>query len=532
VTVATENPGSLPLERQLLSVRGIIKEFPGLRALDDVSLDVGTGEIVAIVGHNGSGKSTLVKILAGVYSADSGTVALAGPQGAAPGTDAGVQEHQAELHIIHQDLGLVAELTAVENLGITPRGGRHGWRRVNETQERVHALELVSRFGEPFDVTIPISSLAPGQRSVIAIARALDGWEHPHNILILDEPTEALHATETKILFDAVRSVAQAGAGVIFISHRLDEVLGLADRVVVLRNGAKVADVATVGLEQAALVEYVTGASAEQMEAPQRHTQIGETILDVLGLTGQDVHGVDLNVRAGEVIGVAGVLGSGRESIPSLLFGATPASEESFTLRGRQYRARTPRESVRRGVAFVAGDRRRYGGIGLMNARENITLPELGSLTGIWGQLRQRDEDELAESMVRRYDVKPALPERNFGQFSGGNQQKIVFAKWLRNEPSLLILEEPTQGVDVGAKQAIYAEVDAAAERAVAIVVCSSDAKELVRLCDRVLVIRDGRIVTELSGGDLNENMVVTQSYGFDALASPAAGQMAGEQED
>ncbi|MFI7583483.1 sugar ABC transporter ATP-binding protein [Kocuria sp. M1N1S27] len=524
MTATTTEPGAVGHGQPLLSVRGITKDFPGLRALDDVSLDVGSGEIVAVVGHNGSGKSTLVKILARVHTADAGTVDLAGPAGDGDG----MQEDPAELHIIHQDLGLVSELTTVENLGITPRGRRADWGRVHHAAEQEHAKELVSRFGEPFDVTVPIARLAPAQRSVIAIARALDGWSHPRNVLILDEPTEALHATETEILFDAVRRVARDGAGVIFISHRLDEVLSLADRVVVLRNGTKVADVATRGLDHGRLIEYVTGSDAESMEAPRRNSASGQTVLDVRGLAGQDVHDVDLTVRAGEVVGVAGVLGSGRESVPSLLFGAAPATAESYTVDGEPYTSRSPRASVRRGLAFVAGDRRRFGGVGLMNARENMTLPELGSLTGAWGQLRQRAENDLAESLVRRYDVKPALTERHFAQFSGGNQQKIVFAKWLRNEPRVLILEEPTQGVDVGAKQAIYAEVDAAAERGVAVVVCSSDAKELVRLCDRVLVIREGRIEAKLSGDELNENMLVNRSYGFGAVHPPVTGGTAG----
>lgn len=505
----------------LLSVRGIIKNFPGLRALDEVSLDVHGGEIVAIVGHNGSGKSTLVKILAGVYTADSGSVQLGGTDSSPPNAHGA---EATELHIIHQDLGLIQELNAVENLGISPRAGQSNWRKVQELEEIERARALVSRFGKPFDVTIPISRLSPAQRSVIAIARALDGWSHPRNILILDEPTEALHATETEILFDAIRKVAEAGAGVIFISHRLDEVMGIADRVVVLRNGVLVADVETDRLDHAQLIELVTGATVEEMESPPQRTDFGTTVLEVRGLTGQDVNGVDFDVRAGEVVGIAGVIGSGRESVPSLLFGAAPASEDTFVFQGKNYQNRSPHQSVRRGVALVAGDRRKYGGVGLMNARENMTLPELGSLTGAWGQLRERREHELASSLIQRYDVKPALPERNFGQFSGGNQQKIVFAKWLRNNPSLLILEEPTQGVDVGAKQAIYAEVSEAADRGIAIVVCSSDAKELVRLCDRVLVLRAGRVVTELSGDDLTENMLVTQSYGFDSVDNSVTG--------
>lgn len=489
----------------LLRVVDLVKDFPGLRALDGVSLEVASGEIVALVGHNGSGKSTLVKILAGVERADGGLVELGGR-----GEDA------AELHVIHQDLGLVAELSAVENLRLAPDSDRPRLAPHPRARERAHTTRLVSRFGDPFDVEVPVSRLSPAQRSIIAIARALDGWKHDRNVLILDEPTEALHASEVEILFAAVRRTAAAGAGVVFISHRLDEVLDLADRVVVLRNGEKVADLPARELDQDALVTHVTGLEAEEgCLASRRRAGAGEVVLEVTELRGPQVHGVDLSVSAGEVVGVAGVLGSGRDTLPSLIFGAVPARARTFRVSGRDYRRPTAKQSVRRGVAFVAGDRAALGSVPAMNARENMTLTDLSGVTSRLGWLRRRHERGLADDLVRRYDVRPAASEQRFAQFSGGNQQKIIFAKWLRNEPRLLLLEEPTQGVDVGAKQFIYEEIDAAAERGAAVLVCSSDAKELVRLCDRVVVMRRGLIVAELSGDRLTEVGLVSEGYGL-----------------
>ncbi|HWL01790.1 MAG TPA: sugar ABC transporter ATP-binding protein [Microbacteriaceae bacterium] len=484
----------------------MIKEFPGLRALDDVSLEVDAGEIVAVVGHNGSGKSTLVKILAGVYAKDAGEIEF----------PASTPDEETQLHIIHQDLGLAMQLNAIENLGIPKyKGFAASLSPSPVKREMAEARQLISRFGEPFDVTVPVGELAPAQRSIIGIARALDGWQHPRNILILDEPTEALHASEVRVLFDAVKKLAAEGAGIIFISHRLDEVLELADRIVVLRDGKKVADEPRAGIEHEHLVELVTGVHAGEAETGRTDRTHGEVVLDIEGLWGEVLDGIDLTVHAGEVVGVAGVLGSGREALPAMVFGSILAAADEFTVSGDSYVKRSPAASIKRGMAFVPGDRGRYGAIRDFTARENMTLPEMQSLTNAVFGLNVRKEKELARELVAKYDVRPPRPEQLFKQFSGGNQQKIVFSKWLRNDPSVLLLEEPTQGVDIGAKQALYDAIDDAAARGAAVVVCSSEAKELVRLCDRVLVLRDGRVAAELSGEELTETRLVLEGYGL-----------------
>lgn len=490
--------------RPLLRIQGMTKTFAANRALDDVSLDLHSGEIVAVVGHNGSGKSTLVKILAGVYTADAGSVELDDS-----GSDA------TEIHIIHQDLGLAAELSAVENLGIPKYQGPSAWVPFSPRREREAARKLISRFGSSFDVTAPVGRLAPAQRAVIAIARALDGWKHSRNILVLDEPTEALHASEVAVLFDAVRKLAAEGAGVIFISHRLDEVMDLADRIVVLRDGRKVADESSDHIDHDRLVEYVTGVAAGAAEAGRAVRSVGRPVLTVENLSGGDIDGIDLTIHAGEVVGVAGVLGSGREALPALVFGSLESSADRFELQGEPYERRNPSESIRRGIGYVPGDRARLGSVRPLTARENITLPDLQSLKGGLGMISARRERSEVAALVKTYDVRPPRQEQVFAQFSGGNQQKIVFAKWLRNDPALLLLEEPTQGVDIGAKQALYDAIDAAAAEGAGVLVCSSEAKELVRLCDRVLVLRDGRVAAELSGERLTETRLVKEGYGL-----------------
>ena len=356
----------------------------------------------------------------------------------------------------------------------------------------------------------------------MAIARALDSWRHPLNVLVLDEPTEALHASEVQTLFDAVRRLAADGAGVVFISHRLDEVLALADRVVVLRNGQVVADEPRAGLDHDRLVELLLGATLHAGERRTAH-RVGEDVaLRVRGLSGRVVQGLDLDLRPGEVVGVAGLLGSGREEVPAMLFGAVPSSAEVFEVAGRDHPERSPAGSIRAGLAFVAGDRGRLGAVGALNARENITLPRLRPLRSRFGAVSLRRERAETGRLVADFGVLPARPEQTFALFSGGNQQKIVMAKWLRNEPTVLLLEEPTQGVDIGAKAAIYAAVDAAAAEGTAVLVCSSDDKELLRLCDRVLVLRGGRLAAELSGAELTENRLVLEAHGLLATSRPA----------
>ena len=493
----------------LLDLKDVSKTFPGLKALDHVSLHVRSGEVVAVVGHNGSGKSTLVKILAGVYQPD-------------PGGDIGVRnEHGvvratigdgAELHFIHQDLALVPDLSTVENLDLTHDHGARSLAPVSKRDERNRAQALLARYGTSFDVTAPVRERSAAERAIIAIARAMDGWVHDRNILLLDEPTEALHSVEVDQLFAAIRAAVARGTGVVFISHRLDEVLALADRIVVLRDGGVVADMAAQDATRIVLLGLIAGDDAEgahpsaasstpATDAPYR--------LQVRGMRGRTVAAIDLDVRPGEVVGISGLLGSGREEVAPLIFGAVPGTVDSIRIDGRPLAGRSPATAIAAGIAYVPGVRA-AGVVSSLSVAENMTLPRLLPFRRRLGRLDRRAERTEVARLVRDFEVHPVQAERPLGLLSGGNQQKAVLAKWLRNDPAVLLLEEPTQGVDIGSKATIYHAISRAAAAGAAVLISSSDTKELAALCDRVLVLKDGQVTQSIIRPHITDSRLIT----------------------
>jgi ABC-type sugar transport system ATPase subunit len=491
----------------LLEVSGLGKTFPGGQALSDATLSIGSGEIVAVVGQNGSGKSTLVKLLAGVHKPDPGAeiryrgepLELHGGGGA--------------LHFIHQDLGLIPLLSTVENLSLGADASRPSW-KPNRRDEKQRARKLIARFDASFDVTVPIAELSAAERTIVAIARALDGWERGDNVLVLDEPTATLHGEEVAKLISAVRRVAERGAGVLFISHRLDEVQGLADRVIVLRNGKVVGSLSRGGFDHEDLVRLMTGTAVAGLASDRRGVS-SDVVLRATGVCGGVVADVDLSVRAGEIVGVTGIMGSGREQLAGLLFGARRRTAGEVTVNGAKLRSGDPVDAIGRSVAFVPADRHRHGAVLSHTARENLTLAHQQPLRRRFGRLDRRTERAQAREWMERVEVDPLQPEREMALFSGGNQQKVVIAKWLRAEPVALLLDDPTQGVDVGAKATIYELIRGAARRGTAVLLASSETKDLTEVCDRVLVLRDGRLVAEFDRASVTEARLVEASLGL-----------------
>ena len=496
----------------VLRIDSLSKTYPGQVALDRASLQVMPGEVHALVGQNGSGKSTLIKLLGGYVQADHGSeVHLDGRR-----VDLWHLGHDDRLRIriVHQDLGLVPALSTIENLGlgrgyITGAGGRIRWRA-----EAARAQELLLRFGLAPDVRQPVATLTAAERAAVAIVRALQDWDGERSgLLILDEPTASLNRREVEALFREVRRVAGLGAGVLFVSHMLDEVLDLADRVTVLRDGQVVAaGVPTDHLDERALVDLIVGRSMTDLYPTSRAVPAGRPVLEAQMVFGITLRGVGFKVHAGEIVGVAGLVGSGRDEICGAIGGVTPRFAGKVLVDKTKVFC-SPRDSLRAGIALVPADRKGLALDPEDKLVDHVPLPRLGPLQGRV-RLHHGDQRTAVAEWVRELDVQPPLLDRRMAKFSGGNQQKAVLARWLRTEPKVLLLDEPTQGVDVGAKAAIYRRIVESAAEGLAVLIASSDAEELVHLCDRVIVLRAGMASAELEGPNLTEERLVAETLG------------------
>jgi ribose transport system ATP-binding protein len=493
------------MAERCLEIRGLTKDFPGQRVLAGVDLDLHKGEILALAGANGSGKSTLIKILAGFHAPDAGTVTAFGEP-----TDFGRHDWRERCHFVHQNLGLVETLSATDNLALVNgyRCSRLG--RIRWSEQRTAARRAIERFGGSFDLEVPVAALTPAERTIVAIARALDRWDDDEAVLVVDEPTASLHRDEVEKLFRSIRLVAEHGAGVIFVSHRVDEMLELSDRVVVLRDGRLAASVKTSELTHDGLVELIIGHALDAVEE-QVVPVADEVVLDVRHLRGERIADVSFVLRRGEILGVTGLLGSGREELTTLLGGAMSRRGGSVQLDGEPLPADSVPAAIRRGLVMVPADRARRGAIMARDLRENVMLPDPA-----WaysrGWLSGRREHAEVDRWLHRLQVTPARQELPMALLSGGNQQKVVLAKWLRCAPHVMVLDEPTQGVDVGAKAAIYQMLVDAAREGASIVVCSSEAKDLAAICDRVIVLEGGRVSAELHGAALSEHAITAAS--------------------
>ena len=505
-----------------LEIRGLSKSFGGALALRDVSLQVRRGEIHGLVGRNGSGKSTLIKVLAGFHAPEPGasltvgsvTVTLPVPPGA---------PKRLALSFVHQDLGLIPGLSILENLRVNRYQPGFG-RRISWQAERARVRAALAFCHLDLDIDRQVSTLAPVERALVAIARALsDASSHEGGVIVLDEPTSYLPADEVQTLFTAVRRVAEAGTAVIFVSHRLEEVMSMTDRVTVLRDGEVVGTVETAQTTEEQLIQMILGRSIGQLY-PEADPHPGEVALSARGLTGEVVQGLDFDVHRGEIVGLAGLVGMGQNEVPYLLFGASSAARGEVVLSGRSLPVAglTPQHATAAGLALVPGDRLGASGIGHLSVQDNVGLPVLRQFFSR-GSLSSRAEREHVGSLLVSYGVRPPAPERLLETLSGGNQQKALLAKWLQLGPKVLLLDEPCVGVDIGARKEIFARMRTAADAGTSIVMASTEFDDLAHVCDRVFVFRGGRVVTVLSGDALTEERLLEQCYSSSADRSAAS---------
>jgi ribose transport system ATP-binding protein len=496
-----------------LRLRSLSKTFPGTRALAGVDLDLAAGEIRALVGGNGSGKSTLIRILAGTYRADpGGSIELAGRVLATSEWTPG-DAFAAGLRFVHQNPAVFLDLTVAENIAIGPnfptdRVGRIRWPLLRERAQR-----LIDRYQLRATPEMPLRFLRPADRTMVAIARALqDRDENQQGILVLDEPTTSLSTTDIEVLFEALRRCAREGITIVYVSHRIDEVLSLADKVSVLRDGQLVGTVEAVGATEDDIVQLIVGRRVAAGHGPEGKAPDSYPVLAVRGLSGGRLQGIDLELHRGEVLGIAGLLAAGQAELLQVLFGALSFASGEILVEGRPQRFRHPSEAMACGIGYLPSDRSREALFPAMTVRENLTA---GGVGRYWRglRLRHRMERQDAVEAMRTFLIRAVSDRSQAYTLSGGNQQKLVLARWLLRRPRILLLDEPTQGVDVGARQEIYAMLHRAAETGTAAIVVSSDFGELARLCHRVAVLRHGRIVAELAAPAIDEHRLTELAY-------------------
>ena len=520
-TTNTEGPAPrqpfAEAQRPLLSVAHVSKTFPGQVALDDVSIAINQGEIYGLVGQNGSGKSTFIKILAGFHEPDPGS------QARFLGHDVSLGRHgsawRRRAHFVHQDLALIPTLDTVENLALERgfRTGRLG--RIDWKGERARASALLASFGLEFDTTLPTGELSPAHRTTVAIVRALQAWDGSSGLLVLDEATAALPPAEVSRLFQFLRSLVERGASILFVSHRLEEILAITDRVGVLQDGTLIAEYTTKDLNQVKLVSLIAGNHEIKETAHPISAGPGPIVLRVEHLASDTLVDLSFKLRAGEVVGITGILGSGREEVAQILSGANRPSAGVMYLDGKRLPPLDPRTALAKGIALVPAHRAVQGLIQSFPIRENLTFPWLAPLVRYTFILPGRERKDTLR-WIDKVQLVPREPERPAGQLSGGNQQKVVIAKSLRTSPKILVLDDPTQGVDVGAKAAIHRLLLDVAASGTAVILCSVEADDLVGLCDRVLVLRDGRVVAELADDEVSEHQLLLTTLRIDACGA------------
>jgi len=500
----------------------IQQAISGVKALQHVDLQVRAGECLALVGENGAGKSTLMKILSGVYAPDEGTIAIDG-QIVEPKNPHHAQ--QLGISIIYQEFNLFPNMSVEDNIFIGREPNRRGF--VDRGRMREAAQGYLRQVGVDLDPRIEVRNLSVAQQQMVEIAKALS---YNARIVIMDEPTSALTDNEVRALFEIIKSLKERGLAVVFVSHRLEEIFEICDRITVLRDGQNAGELETASSSPEEVVRMMVGREIGDLYQKEASTARDAVVLDVRGLSRQGTQqddarvvldGIDLHVRAGEIVGLAGLVGSGRTEVARAIFGAYPFDRGEILLEGQPVAIHSPADAIKRGIALAPEDRKLQALVLALAIRESISLPNLGRLSS-FGFVRRREERELAERFIEALSVRTPSMEQKVVNLSGGNQQKVVLAKWLALNPKVLIVDEPTRGIDIGAKAEVHSLLSQLAESGVAVLMISSELPEVLHMSDRIYVMREGRMAGVIDRSEATEERVMELATGITSGARAA----------
>ncbi len=493
----------------LLEMCGIVKDFPGVRALDRVDLDLRPGEILALLGENGAGKSTLMRILFGAYPKDAGQILVRGEEVAIRSPHHALQ---LGISMVHQELNLVPYMNAAQNIALGHEDRALGtWLRWGSIYEKAQAQ--LDRLGVDVDLRVPVRRLSVAQQQMVEIAKAL-AWNA--QVLVLDEPTSSLTLHEIDQLFSLLRNLASQGVGIILITHRLEEVFQLADECLVLRDGQKVGSWPVTDVDMPRLVQAMVGRSVSQM-FPKVQAERGQELLRVEGLAqAGKLRDISFSAYQGEILGIAGLVGAGRTELARAIFGADRVDRGAIYVRGRPVRILSPQDAIANGIGFLTEDRKTQGLVLVMSVESNLALTIYDRLSRFW-VINRAARRKTGKQYVDQLHIRPPRPERQARYLSGGNQQKVVLGKWLARQTNILIFDEPTRGIDVGAKTEVYQLMNELVKAGSCVIMISSELPEVLHMSDRILIMREGRIVAEVDRGAATQELVMEYATGVRA---------------
>ncbi|SES92964.1 ribose ABC transporter ATP-binding protein RbsA [Thorsellia anophelis] len=490
----------------LLAIKNVHKAFIGIKALSNVSLNVYEGKVMALVGENGAGKSTLMKILTGIYQKDQGEITYSGQPVVFKGPR---DSQQAGIGIIHQELNLIPELSIAENIFLG-REFTNAFGKINWTKMYEEADKLLNRLNLDYNSKTKIAALSIGEQQMVEIAKVLS---HESKVIIMDEPTDALTDTETQSLFKVVRELISEGRGIIYISHRMQEIFEICDDVTILRDGQFVAEYSVEELNEDQLIEMMVGRKLEE-QYPNVVSNFGETILSVRNIKGPGVKSASFDLKRGEILGVSGLMGAGRTELMKLLYGATIKTAGEIFLEDKSVHFTSPNEGLKAGIVYISEDRKRDGLILGMSVKDNMTLTALKYFSHPIGQIKHEIEKIAVSDFITLFNIKTPTSSQIIGHLSGGNQQKVAIARGLMTKPKILILDEPTRGVDVGAKKEIYQLINQFKLEGLSIILISSDMPEVLGMSDRILVIHEGRISLDCERKSVTQEKIMAAAVG------------------